>query len=40
MHHILTSRYVDRPHRSDYTAGKMDGEDGWWTTIDTIGLPH
>ena len=25
--------------RSDCTAGQMDGEAGWWTTIGNIGLP-
>ena len=26
------------PRRSDCTAGHMDGEAGWWTTIGNIGL--
>ena len=29
---------VDRPHRSDCTAGQMDGEAGWWTTSGKIGI--
>ena len=39
-HHIVTLGFVDKPHRSDYTAGKMDGEAGWWTTIGYLGFPH
>ena len=31
--------FVDRPHRSDCTAGQMDGEAGWWTTSRKISLP-
>ena len=31
--------FVDRPRRSDCTAGQMDGEAGWWTTSGNIGLP-
>ena len=31
--------FVDRPRRSDGTAGQMDGEAGWWTTSGNIGLP-
>ena len=31
--------FVDRPRRSDSTAGQMDGEAGWWTTSGNIGLP-
>ena len=38
-HHIVIPGFVDRPRRSDYTAGQMDGEAGWWTTIENIGLP-
>ena len=30
---------MDRPRRSDWTAGQMDGEAGWWTTSGNIGLP-
>ena len=30
---------MDRPRRSDCTAGQMDGEAGWWTTCGNIGLP-
>ena len=30
---------MDRPRRSDCTAGQMDGEAGWWTTSENIGLP-
>ena len=30
---------MDRPRRSDCTAGQMDGEAGWWTTSGNIGLP-
>ena len=30
---------MDRPRRSDCTAGQMDGEAGWWTTSGSIGLP-
>ena len=33
------SSVVDRPRRSDCTAGQMDGEAGWWTTSGNIGLP-
>ena len=29
-HHIVTPGFVDRPRRSDRTAGQMDGEAGWW----------
>ena len=29
---------MDRPHWSDGTAGQMDGEAGWLTTIGKIGL--
>ena len=39
-HHIVTPGFVDRPCRSDCTAGQMDGEAGWWTTNGNIGLPH
>ena len=39
MHHIVTPGFVDRPRRSDCTAGQMDGEAGWWTTCGNIGLP-
>ena len=39
-HHIVTPGFVDRPRRSDCTAGQMDGEAGWWTTSGNIGLPH
>ena len=38
-HHIVTPGFVDRPRRSDCTAGQMDGEAGWWTTSRNIGLP-
>ena len=38
-HHIVTPGFVDRPRRSDCTAGQMDGETGWWTTSGNIGLP-
>ena len=38
-HHIVTPGFVDRPRRSDCTAGQMDGEAGWWTTSGNIGLP-
>ena len=31
--------FVDKPRRSDCTAGQMDGEAGWWTTSGNIGLP-
>ena len=31
-YHIVTLGSVDRPRRSDCTAGQMDGEAGWWTT--------
>ena len=37
-HHIVTPGFVDRPRRSDCTAGQMDGEPGWWTTSGKIGL--
>ena len=36
---IVTSGIVDRPHRSDCTAGQMDGEAGWWTTSGNVGSP-
>ena len=39
MHHIGTPGFVDRPRRSDCTAGQMDGEADWWTTSGNIGLP-
>ena len=39
MSHIVTPGFVDRPRRSDCTAGQMDGEAGWWTTSGNIGLP-
>ena len=38
-HHIITPGFVNRPRRSDCTAGQMDGEAGWWTTNGNIGLP-
>ena len=38
-HHIVAPGFVDRPRRSDCTAGQMDGEAGWWTTSGNIGLP-
>ena len=38
-HHIVTPGFVDRPRRSDCTAGQMNGETGWWTTSGNIGLP-
>ena len=39
MHHIVIPRFVDRPRRSDCTAGQIDGEAGWWTTSGKIKLP-
>ena len=36
---MVTPRFVDKPHRSDCTAGQMDREAGWWTTSGNIGLP-
>ena len=36
---IVAPGFVDRPRRSDCTAGQMDGEAGWWTTSGNIGLP-
>ena len=30
---------MDRPRRSDCTAGQLDGEAGWWTTSGITGLP-
>ena len=38
-HHIVTPGFVDRPRRSDCTAGQMDGEASWCTTCGNIGLP-
>ena len=38
-HYIVAPGFVDRPRRSDCTAGHMDGEAGWWTTSGNIGLP-
>ena len=38
-HHIVTPGFVDRPRRSDCTAGQMDGKAGWWITSGNIGLP-
>ena len=38
-HHIVAPGFVDRPRRSECTAGQMDGEAGWWTTSGNIGLP-
>ena len=38
-HHIVTPGFVDRPRRSDCTAGQMDGEAGWRTTSGNIRLP-
>ena len=38
-HHIVTPGFVDRPRRSECTAGQMDREAGWWTTSGNIGLP-
>ena len=35
-HHIVAPGFVDRPRRSDCTAGQMDGEAGWWTTSGNI----
>ena len=32
------SGIVDRPRRSDCTAGQMYGEAGWWTTSGNNGL--
>ena len=37
--YIVAPGSVDRPRRSDCTAGQMDGEVGWWTTSGNIGLP-
>ena len=37
--HIRTTLSPLSPHRSDRTAGQMDGEAGWWTTNGNIGLP-
>ena len=39
IHHISTPGFMDRPRRSDCTAGQMNGEPGWWTTSGKIGLP-
>ena len=39
MHHIVAPGFVDRPRRSDCTAGQMDREAGWWTTSGNIRLP-
>ena len=30
--------FVNRPRRTDCTAGQMDGEVGWWTTSGKIGV--
>ena len=38
-HHTVAPGFVDRPRRSDCTAGQMDGEAGWCTTSGNIGLP-
>ena len=38
-HHIVTPGFVDRPRRSECTAGQIDGEAGWWNTSGNIGLP-
>ena len=38
-HHIVTPGFLDRPRRSDYTAGQIGGEADWWTTSRNIGLP-
>ena len=35
-----TTGFVDRPRRSDGTAGQMDGETDWWTTSGKIGLSY
>ena len=35
----MTPGFVDRPRRSDCTAGQLDGEAGGWTTGGDIGLP-
>ena len=37
--HIVTPGFVNRPLRSDCTAGQIDGEAYWWTTIWKIELP-
>ena len=39
MHHIVTPGFIDRPRRSDCTAGQMDGEDSLWITCGNIALP-
>ena len=36
---LLIPGFVDRTHRSDCTAGQIDGESGWWATSRKIGLP-
>ena len=38
--HIRTPGFVDRPRRSDCTAGQVNGEAGCWTTSGNIRLPH
>ena len=38
-HHVVTPGFLDRPSRSDCTAGQMGGEAGWWTTSGKIRLP-
>ena len=38
-HHIVTPGFVDRPCRSNCTAGQMDREVVWWTTNWNIRLP-
>ena len=31
---------MDRPRRSDCTAGQMDGDAGWWTQAGRSDSPH
>ena len=38
-HHLVTPRFVDRPRRSESTAGQMDAKVCWWTTSGKIGPP-
>ena len=36
---VCVCGFVDRPHRSDCTAGQMDREAGWCVTNGNIGFP-
>ena len=40
LHHVVTPMSVDRPRRSNGTAGQMEGKTGWWTRSGASDSPN